>query len=642
VAARGPVTGAPAATLTNHGGRVLAAVEVAPIYWGATWTSGTNAALSTQLDGFFDFILTSAYMDLLHEYSTASTQIGHGRRLTSTRVSTSEPGTVTASGRQVTDAQIRTALQGWISAHTVPATTVNTLYFIYLPPNVTVLDSGSQSCAAGGFCGYHDHIGSVCYAVIPYANCAGCVFSGAFLDTLTEVSSHELAEAITDPELSAWWDSTTGDEIGDICNRQTVRMGGFLVQTEWSNAQAACVFAPPATGPVVEQHNLFRSADGHIHALWFNFATGWHQEDRTSFRPGTPVAVGDPFCYAFVNKPTGLLEQHNLFRSGDGHIHALWFNFASGWHQEDRTAMVPGTPPSAGDPFGYAFVNNATGVVEQHNLFRTADGHIHALWFNFATGWHHEDRTAMIPGTPPAVSDPFGYAFVNNATGVVEQHNLFRTADGHIHALWFNFATGWHHEDRTAMIPGTPPAVSGPFGYAFVNNATGVVEQHNLFRTADGRIHALWFNFASGWHHEDRTAMIAGTPPAVGQPFGYAFVNNATGVVEQHNLFRSADGHIHALWFNFSTGWHHEDRTLLKPGTPAAVSDPFGYAFVNNGTGVIEQHNLFRSADGHVQALWFNFASGWHHEDRSAMVAGTPAAVGKLFAYAFIEDSTGL
>jgi len=35
---------------------------------------------------------------------------------------------------------------------------------------------------------------------------------------------------------------------------------------------------------------------------------------------------------------------------------------------------------------------------------------------------------------------------------VVEQHNLFRTGDGHIHALWFNFATGWHHEDRTAMI----------------------------------------------------------------------------------------------------------------------------------------------------------------------------------------------
>ena len=343
---------------------------------------------------------------------------------------------------------------------------------------------------------------------------------------------------------------------------------------------------PPPPQAIVEQHNLFRSADGHIQALWFNFTSGWHHEDRTLIKPGTPPAVGDPACYALVNKPTGLLEQHNLFRSADGHIHALWFNFATGWHHEDRTALVPGTPAAVGNPFGYAFVNNATGVVEQHNLFRSADGHIHALWFNFATGWHHEDRTAKVPGTPPAVGDPFGYAFVNSATGVVEQHNLFRSADGHIHALWFNFATGWHHEDRTAKIPGTPPAVGDPVGYAFVNNPTGVVEQHNLFRSADGHIHALWFNFATGWHHEDRTAKIAGTPPAVGDPFGYAFVNNATGVVEQHNLFRSADGHIHALWFNFAAGWHHEDRTAKIAGTPPAVGDPFGYAFIDGSTGL--------------------------------------------------------
>jgi len=309
LAAAGPVVGAPVPHLQDHGGPVIASVEVVPIYWGAAWSTGANATLTTQLDGFFDFILTSSYMDLLHEYSTPTTQIQHGRRLASARVSNTEPGTVTPSGRQVTDAQIMTALQGWIANHTVPATTANTLYFIFLPPNVTVISFGSQSCIAGGFCGYHDHIGNVYYAVIPFVNCSGCVFSGQFLDTLTEVCSHELAEAITDPELNAWWDPTTGpgDEIGDICNRQTTRLGAFLVQTEWSTAQAACVFAPPAVSqPVVEQHNLFRSADGHIHALWFNFATGWHHEDRTLLQPGTPAAVGDPFGYAFIENSTGL------------------------------------------------------------------------------------------------------------------------------------------------------------------------------------------------------------------------------------------------------------------------------------------------------------------------------------------------
>ena len=244
-----PVAGASPPSLTNHGGPVLGSVEVVPIYWGGAWASGTEAQLSTQLDGFFDFIVTSPYMDLLHEYSTASTTIQHGRRLSSARLTATEPGTVVGGVRQVTDAQVQTALQGWIAAGAVPATTANTLYFVFLPPNVVSLLGTDRSCQT--FCGYHNHIGGVYYALIPYANCNGCQFPGQFLDTLTEVSSHEFAEAVTDPALNAWWEDGAGDEIGDICNRQTTRMGGYLVQTEWSNSQNACVVAglPTASTP---------------------------------------------------------------------------------------------------------------------------------------------------------------------------------------------------------------------------------------------------------------------------------------------------------------------------------------------------------------------------------------------------------
>ena len=129
----------------------------------------------------------------------------------------------------------------------MPATTGNTLYFVYLPPDVvSVMGDGSQSCQV--FCGYHNAAGNLYYAVIPYATCNGCVFPGAFLDTLTEVSSHELAEAITDPALNSWWDPNTGNEIGDICNRNTMRLGSYLIQTEWSNSQGACVLAPAGGG----------------------------------------------------------------------------------------------------------------------------------------------------------------------------------------------------------------------------------------------------------------------------------------------------------------------------------------------------------------------------------------------------------
>lgn len=235
------VSAAPA--LNDHGGPILTAVEVVAIYWGAAWAEGNDQQLTIGLDAFFDSILTSSLIDLLGEYGRPAEPIGHGRRVASVRITNSEPGSLVSGVRQVTDAEVQAALQGWIAAGTVKATTPNTLYFIYLPVGVKSLMGSGGSCT--DYCGYHDHMGgTIFYAVIPYANCDGCEFSGSFLDTLTEVSSHELCEAITDPALNGWWDASNGEEIGDLCNRQTTRLNGYLVQTEWSNRQTACAIAP--------------------------------------------------------------------------------------------------------------------------------------------------------------------------------------------------------------------------------------------------------------------------------------------------------------------------------------------------------------------------------------------------------------
>ena len=63
-----PIPGSPPPILTNHGGPVIQSVQVVPIYWGAEWSTATNAQLATQIDGFFDFIVTGSIIDLLGEY----------------------------------------------------------------------------------------------------------------------------------------------------------------------------------------------------------------------------------------------------------------------------------------------------------------------------------------------------------------------------------------------------------------------------------------------------------------------------------------------------------------------------------------------------------------------------------------------
>lgn len=228
---------APTAHLSFHGGPVLSAVKVQAIFWGAAWQQAPQNALIAQLGNFFNFILTSSLMDVLAQYGVPGHPIGHGQYLGALTVTTPAPGNT------VSDAQIQQTLQDWIQNQTVAQPDADTLYFIYLPPGVVSTMGGVASCTQ--YCGYHNHINSqIFYAVEPFIDCNGCKFGAGIFDSLTKVSSHELCEAITDPALNAWFDSNSGDEIGDICNGSTASLGGFVIQSEWSNNQNACVIAP--------------------------------------------------------------------------------------------------------------------------------------------------------------------------------------------------------------------------------------------------------------------------------------------------------------------------------------------------------------------------------------------------------------
>lgn len=219
--------------LTYRGGPLISSVEVFTLFWGSAWQTA-QATLATQINGFFDFILTSPLIDQLAEYSVGSHHIGHGKRTGTITIATP------ALHKSVSDTAIQHMLQHEISTnHAVPAPSPDTLYFIYLPPGVRVTQGGSASCT--GFCGYHNDIsGQIFYAVMPYPGCNGCTGGLALFDALTSTSSHELCEAITDPIPGQGWYDDVHGEIGDICAWKTKKIGAFTVQLEWSNKLNKC------------------------------------------------------------------------------------------------------------------------------------------------------------------------------------------------------------------------------------------------------------------------------------------------------------------------------------------------------------------------------------------------------------------
>jgi len=224
----------PGPKLTYRGGPLLTAVEVVTIFWGPSWQAPPQADLSQQINQFFDFVLTSALLDQMSEYSVAGKVIGHGTHV----------GTVTlaapAPGSSIDDSGVQQLIQGQISTKAVPPPTPNSLYFVFLPPGVSVSLGSESSCTT--FCGYHSDINAqIFYAVMPYPDCAGCVGGLTLLDAVTTTTSHELCEAITDPIPGQGWYDDQHGEIGDICAWKARRLGAYSIQLEWSNQAANCV-----------------------------------------------------------------------------------------------------------------------------------------------------------------------------------------------------------------------------------------------------------------------------------------------------------------------------------------------------------------------------------------------------------------
>jgi len=233
--------------LTYYGGPVVKSIFVIPIYWNSGVLNQVN------LNQFYSAITTGQYMTFLSQYSTNSPAqtIGNGLRGT--------PVVAAQTGTQVTDSQIQTFLSASFSSNTIPKPTSNNYYPVHFPPGVTITSGSDQSCVV--FCAYHGTFVyngvDVYYGVIPDLGSGGCqngCGSGATLNNLYSVSSHEFAETVTDPAVGlattyssplAWYNRKYG-EIGDICNGQqtVVTLGDgkqYTVQKLWSNSNSACV-----------------------------------------------------------------------------------------------------------------------------------------------------------------------------------------------------------------------------------------------------------------------------------------------------------------------------------------------------------------------------------------------------------------
>jgi hypothetical protein len=264
------------AHLSYFGGPVISNAHIVEVLYGTgSFLPQVSQGGTPSISSFYGDLLgtSSGFVTLLSQYNTPASggtnqTIGNGTFDGLFQIVPSAAN----NGSTIADTQIQSELLAQINGGHLPAPVldaagnVNTLYMIYFPPGKTITQGGSSSCVGGGFCAYHGTTSStlnsknILYGVFPDmqppSGCSqGCGTSSTF-GNYTSVSSHELAEAMTDADVGiattfapplAWYDMTNG-EIGDICNAQQgsyVANGTtYTIQLEFSNAANNCVLPP--------------------------------------------------------------------------------------------------------------------------------------------------------------------------------------------------------------------------------------------------------------------------------------------------------------------------------------------------------------------------------------------------------------
>jgi len=244
--------------INYHGGPVILGTTNVYYIWYGNWSGNTATSILSDL---IPGMNGSPYYNINTTYYNASNK--HVSNSTLLMKSTTDNY---SRGTNLSDADVKAVVSNAISTGALPKDSKG-VYFV-----LTSADVNETSGFCTQYCGWHTR-GSIGRTDIKYSfvgnpdrcpsACEAQATSpngNAGADGMASVIAHELEEAVTDPDLNAWYDST-GQENADKCAwkfgttyttsngaQANMKLGvrDFLIQQNWANATGGyCAIAYP-------------------------------------------------------------------------------------------------------------------------------------------------------------------------------------------------------------------------------------------------------------------------------------------------------------------------------------------------------------------------------------------------------------
>jgi len=233
-----------------HGGPVMTAQKDVYLIWYGDWSGNTA---QTILPTLVNNLNGSKYFNINTTYTN-----GTGTKVSNSVALIFQTTDNYSRGKSLTDADIVTIVNNAIAPKGFLPLDLDGVYFV-----LTSADVNETSGFCTSYCGWHNYT-TVSGTVVKYAfvgngdrcpsACEAQTISpngNAGADGMASILSHELEETATDPRLSAWWQTSTGEENADKCAwifgsektlpsgaKYNMTMGGvhYLIQENWVNA----------------------------------------------------------------------------------------------------------------------------------------------------------------------------------------------------------------------------------------------------------------------------------------------------------------------------------------------------------------------------------------------------------------------
>lgn len=243
--------------INYHNGPVMHGTENVYFIWYGNWTSGKNASDSQTTVNLLNTLFSntglngSGYYNINTTYGDTTGNVSGNILLVGSTTDSYSQGT------RLSDAKVQSVVSAAISSGRLPKDT-GALYFV-----LTSSDVAESSGFCTKYCGWHTHAtisgSDIKYAFIgnPDRCPSACEAqttspnSDSGADGMASVMAHEAEEAVSDPDLNAWYDSS-GAENADKCAwkwgptstasngskyNQTLAGKNWLIQMNWENSR---------------------------------------------------------------------------------------------------------------------------------------------------------------------------------------------------------------------------------------------------------------------------------------------------------------------------------------------------------------------------------------------------------------------